>query len=225
MAEGATPRVLVEWRNRVIAEYTSAAYTAQALHWMIQAALPEGLQDTAVRIVGDELAHARLSYECLVALGGASEPVVLDRDRLAMPASEGLLAALVDSIGRNFCFGETFAVPLFAEMRRRATHPAVRPVLDRVLRDESVHRAFGWDALDALIEHDPEGVRGRVASKIPGWRTAFHRAYGDPPQGPPLLPEEEAMGLLPVHEYARIHEVTWQEDLVPRFGRRGIAAG
>lgn len=220
----ATERVLHEWRNRVIAEYTSAAYTAQALHWTIQVALPEGLQDTAVRIVGDELAHARLSYECLVALGGEGVPVALEQERLAMPMpAEGLLAALVDTIGRNFCFGETFAVPLFAEMRRRTTHPAARPVLDRVLRDEAVHRQFGWDALDALLALDTDGVRARVEARIPGWRQSFHRAYGEMPDGPPLLPEEEAMGLLPLDEYVRIHDATWHGDLVPRLTRRGVS--
>jgi len=220
----ATERVLHEWRNRVVAEYTSAAYTAQALHWIIQVALPEGLQDTAVRIVGDELAHARLSYDCLLALGGEHLPVALEQERLAMPGpSEGLLPALVDTIVRNFCFGETFAVPLFAEMRRRTTHPAARPVLDRVLRDEAVHRQFGWDALDALLALDPDGVRARVVAKVPRWRDSFHRAYGEVPEGPPLLPEEEAMGLLPLDEYVRIHDATWRDDLVPRFTRRGIA--
>ena len=40
----------------MIAEYTSAAYTAQALHWMIQVALPEGLQDLIRAALTDALA-------------------------------------------------------------------------------------------------------------------------------------------------------------------------
>ncbi|MEZ4237604.1 MAG: hypothetical protein R3F59_15940 [Myxococcota bacterium] len=59
---------------------------------------------------------------------------------------------------RDFCLGETPAVPLFRAMQARAAHPAVAPVLRRILADEAVHRAFGWEALDWLLE--AQGRRG-----------------------------------------------------------------
>ena len=73
------------------------------------------------------------------------------------PAPDGPLAALVDTILHAFCLGETFAVPLFAAMRPATTQPTAAAALQRILRDEATHRAFGWDTLDALLELDPAG--------------------------------------------------------------------
>lgn len=223
MSTTATPRVHREWANRVAAEYTSATYAAQALHRAIQLGLPDTTHRTAMRIVGDELDHARLSHECLVALGGSASPIPLELGRLELPRSEdGPVADLLDNIVRNFCLGETFAVPLFDRMRRTATHPAVQPALTRILRDEATHRAFGWTTLDQLLAVDADGVRARVNERLPGWLAAFWRAYGDLPDTDDLSDDERAMGLLPLRAYAEVHEQTVRGELIPRFAQRGI---
>jgi len=219
----ATKRVLTEWQNRIVAEYGSAGLTAQVLHWMVQAAFPDELQRTAIRIVGDELDHAHLSHQCWVDLGGSGDAMSMDARSMQMPSQEGILASLLDSVLRNFCFGETFAVPLFAAMRAQTTHPAAHPVLDRVLRDEAVHRAFGWDALDVLLEMDPDGVRSRANEVVPNFVVNFHRAYGMAQLGHPLTDEERSMGLLDAVDYRRIHEETLDNDIRRRFAKRGIS--
>ena len=216
-------RTHTEWRNRVMAEYTSAALTAQVLHWMIQSAMPDELLNTALRIVRDELDHAALCHECLLALGGSDLPAVVDASTLAAPpAEEGVLASLADSVLRNFCLGETFAVPLFAAMREGASHPAARRVLDRVLRDEAVHRAFGWAALDALLAREPEALRARAAVKVPRYLRAFHAAYAHAPTDSEITDEEVAAGLLSRAGYAEVHISTVETEILPRFARRGI---
>ena len=219
-----SPRTLIEWRNRVAAEYRSAAVTAQAVHWMIQAGLPEHLVRVGLRIVADELDHASQSHDCLVALGGTGGAVPLEVSSMAAPvAPEGVLASLVDTIGSSFCLGETFAVPLFSAMRQHSTHPAARPVLDRVLQDEAAHRAFGWDTLDVLLELDGSGVRDRIEERLPVWLDAFARSYAMWADAPPLEPAERAAGLLDGADYAAIHDRALAEDIGPRFARRGIA--
>jgi hypothetical protein len=213
-----------EWRNRVIAEYRSSALAAQVLHWMIQAALPDELLRTAIRIVGDELDHAHLSHECLVALGGVELPAAIDVASLADPAApEGPLASLVDAIGRNFCLGETFAVPLFSAMRAGTTHPTAAAVLDRVLRDEAVHRAFGWDALDELLERGEPGVRERMRARLPDWLAGYERAYGTVRPAPPITDAELAAGLLPMSRYVEVYREALSADVLPRLARRGLA--
>lgn len=219
----ASPRVRAEWANRVAAEYTSAALTAAVLQGCIRAGLPRPLLDTACRIVRDELDHAELSHGCLVALGGGETPIDLDFARLAPPeAPEGPLASLLDAVLRSFCFGETLAVPLFSAMRAGATHPEARAVLDRVLRDEAVHRAFGWEALDALLALDPEGVAARVAATLPKVTADFRRAYGEVPDSAPLTEEERGAGLLDAQEYRRIFQETLKSEITPRLARRGL---
>jgi len=216
-------RLLTEWRNRVRAEYGSAGLAAQAAHWMIQVAFPEQLVEVALRIVGDELAHSRLSHDVVVAMGGKDEPMTLDIAATAShTAKEGVLASLVDSITRNFCLGETFAVPLFHAMRSTTTHPVAQVALDRILRDEAVHRAFGWDALDVLLAIDKAGVSQRISASLPVLLKWFKQAYGAGTQVIPLSCEERSVGLISAEEYAAIYQQCLDEQIRTRFNKRGI---
>lgn len=217
-----TPRVLEEWGNRVAAEYRSAALAAQVLHWGIMAAFPENLLHVALRVVRDELDHASISHECLEALGGGEHPVPLDVTALAAAPTAGVLGGLIDSVLVNFCLGETFAVPLFDAMRRGTTHPAVRPVITRVLQDEAIHRQFGWDALDELLLRG-DAVRDRVVAQLPGALRAFRRSYAPEDDGVPLTEEERGAGLIDLADYRRVFHETLAQDIGPRFARRGIA--
>ena len=78
-------RLLAEWRNRVRAEYGSAGLAAQSVHWMIQCGFPEEQIAVGLRIVQDELDHARLSHDVVVDQGGADEPMSLDIRSTASP--------------------------------------------------------------------------------------------------------------------------------------------
>lgn len=204
------------------AEYGSAAIAAQVLTWGIQAGLPAPLLHTAARIVRDELDHAALAHGCLVALGGADTPVDLAPEQLAVPQGGGLLVALTRAVVRNFCIGETLAVPYFAAMRRACTQGDAAAALERILSDEAVHRAFGWDALDALIAIDP-GVAPFVTDALPTLRASFD-GYAAPPDAPALTDDERACGLLDHASYAALFAAVWTDDIAPRFARRGIAA-
>ncbi len=215
-------RVIDEWRNRVAAEYRSAALTAQLAHWMIVAAFSEELVHAALGVVADELEHARLSSEVLVALTGRDEAPVLDARLLSAPSDHGLLAGLLDSLVRNFCLGETLAVPLFAAMRRTTTLPAARAVVTRVLQDETRHRQFGWDALDELLEREFTGVRARVGERLPGFLDELRALYAPPGTSEPLTDDERAAGLIDVETYREVFRTTVDGDLRRRFEARGI---
>jgi len=215
-------RIQKEWSRRVVAEYRSAAITSQTVHWMIQIGLAEELIQVGLRIVGDELAHARLSHEACIALGGPTLPKSLPLEVLSMPKTEGLWYALVDSILKNFCLGESFAVPLFEAMRRNASNHAVIPILTRVLQDEAVHRAFGWSTLDALLTIDSSSVIQRAAEKVPLWIEETRISYGANKQQTSIPDEEQAAGLLAGAEYAEIVENTYKNVILPWFRKRNI---
>jgi len=189
---------------------------------MIQCGLPDPLLHMALRIVRDELDHAALSHRCLVALGGEDLPAAVDLNHLAEPDRDGVLADLVTSITRNFCLGETLAVPLFNAMRTHTTYPEAHAVLTRVLRDEAIHRAFGWDTLDVLLLMDPQGVRDRVVAQLPDMLAGFECSYAGAPHPCGLTPEERAVGLLPLAEYADIFWITVRGDIASRFADRDI---
>jgi len=207
-----------EWANRVRAEYGSAAITARVLHLSIAAGLPRPLLDIARRVVSDELDHAELSHETLIAIGGADHPIAVDFDQMAGFGHDvPPLVELVQHVVQAFCFGETLAVPLFRAIRQDTRHPVARAALDRILADEAVHRAFGWQALDALLDLDPVGVRALLEQHIPATHSRFHRAYGSVPDTAPLTTEERAVGLLSPADYRRIFQQTWQRDLRPKL--------
>lgn len=219
-----TPRVHREWSNRVAAEYRSAAITAQVLHWLISVGANDALVSTCMRIVRDELDHAQLSHDCLVALGGGGQ-AQLDLSNMAEPTlKEGVVASLLDSVLQNFCLGETFAVPLFNRMYEGTTQPDARRVLTRVLQDEAVHRGFGWDALDALLESDGQAVRTFVSARLPHHVARFHQAYAPRRDGVPLTEQERCCGLMDLKDYREVWTRTYTDDVTRRFAKRGITA-
>ena len=217
----ASRRVLSEWRNRAEAEYSSAAVAARVVHNLIATGMPRALIHTGQRIVNDELDHAELSLGVWRALGGEGE-VQVDVTRLTPPEGAPLLL-LAEDVLRAFCVGETVAVPLFAAMRAGAEHPAVLSALERILRDEAVHRAFGWDALEALVALDPAGVPPFMAQRLPEALMSCRKAYVVPHTTQiRLAPEERAAGLIDLHEYEQIVEACVEESILPRFARLGI---
>ncbi|MEC7984527.1 MAG: ferritin-like domain-containing protein, partial [Myxococcota bacterium] len=123
---------------------------------------------------------------------------------------------------RNFCLGETFAVPLFHAMYAGTTHPMAKKALERVLRDEAVHRAFGWDALDALLERDIPQIRSYIEKVLPRYIEQFRSAYASGEQSNPLSESERAMGLINLSDYKEIWTKTYETDVKKRFVKRGI---
>ena len=217
-----TPRVVAEWTNRVGAEYRSAATTASLVHRAIVVGFPEPLLHTGLRIVRDELDHAALSHDCLAILSGQDAAVPMPMGALLRPTADDLLASVVETVVRDFCLGETLAVPLFRAMHRGTQHPAVLPVLTRILADESIHRQFGWDALDELISRDPDGVRSWVGARLGGWLAALRDDYATPGPDAALTGDERNAGLVSRAEYQTVFWETMNGDWLRRFRQRDI---
>lgn len=219
-----TPRVQREWQNRVSAEYTSAIITSRLLQLLILIGAGDDLINTCMRIVRDELDHARLSHECLIEFGGQNIPVSIELDGLPKtPLNENILPQLLDDLIYSFLLGESFAVPLFHGMYENATHPSAKTMLTRVLQDEATHRAFGWAVLDALLKFPDFNIRDYVTKKLPKCLKQFKRAYASVNISVPLSKEEKSCGLIDESAYAEIWTRTYTDDIALRFRRRGIS--
>jgi hypothetical protein len=222
----ASPRVRDEWRARIAAEYGSAAITQHLVLWLIQVGAPPDLIDDGLRIVKDELEHARLSHETYVAAGGEAPPA-LDRTRLGLvrrPDVE-LELDLLRAAVQVFALGETVAVPLFKHLREACTVPIARDALDRILRDEVRHRDFGWNLLDWLLTTPLRAeLPARVLAELPAMFAQLERNYGEagPGVAVPMTDDDRAWGLAPAGEYAEILRRTFDRDYLPRFTARGI---
>jgi hypothetical protein len=223
-ATEALRRVRGEWSRRIEAEYTSAAHTHHITLWFIQLAFPRELIDDGLRIVADELDHAKLSADVLLELGGA-EPPALNMDRLALPRHHDQLAedALLATV-ELFCLGETVAVPLFKELRAECSVPVARAALDRILRDEVRHRAFGWDCLEYLLGSFPE-YSARLEAVLPQLFSNILRLYGNVPRDEVTVePEERLWGLMPRSLYRSILLEVARTEYLPRFAEVGVDA-
>ena len=223
-----TPRVRAEWRARIAAEYGSAAITQHLVLWLIQVGAPPDLIEAGLAIVGDELAHSRLSHEVYVAAGG-TEPPALDAANLGLArTSDDLIVDILRTAVRVFCLGETVAVPLFAHLRAPCREPAARAALDRIIRDEVRHRDFGWDLLDWLLGSRPDAA-ARVTAWLPGMLDELRASYGTAnpivaSDDGAITPDERAWGIAPPREYAAVLAQCVARDYVPRFAARAITS-
>jgi len=210
------------WANQVAAEYGSAGITAGLLHQLILMGAPDALVRVCHRIVTDELDHALLCHEALVAYGGGDVPVAVE-PLLPPPITglEELVPAALATIVRSFVFGETIAVPLFAAMRKEATGPALR-VLDRIVLDEAVHSKLGWDALDWLIATHGEPVQMLVAAHLGEILEFFEARYGRRTVED-LDSDDRAAGLLPASAWRTVLHDTVRRTILPRLQSRDIS--
>lgn len=226
----ATEPVRAEWLRRVQAEYTSAAITQHLGLWLVQIGASPDLIKACLRIVLDEVEHARLSHAAYLNAGGTAAPG-LSRERLGLRRADEAHEPLERDVARTavsvFCLGETVAVPLFKSLREGCTVPVARRVLDRVLRDEVRHRDFGWVLLDWLLEQ-PFGadVRALIDRELPRMLARVSEEYGLTTADLPgsVDPAERAWGLMAPLEYGKIVQRTLSRDWVPRFRKRGFDA-
>lgn len=224
----ANDHVRKQWLLRVEAEYRSATLTQELTLWLMQAGVSPDLIRDGLRIVEDEIVHAELSMETYVAAGGAGGPTIA-RETLSLTKHHG--ESLEEEITRvavdAFCLGETVAVPLFKNLREGCTVPVARRALDRILRDEVRHRAFGWTLLEWMLEtpHGP-ALRALIARELGTWFTRIRRCYA------PAYAErmesigevDRAWGLMAPARYGAVVERTWSRDWKPRFEKLQIDA-
>src|SRR5438046_5540434 len=87
---------------------------------------------------------------------------------------EGIFASLV-------CAAEEILIDVFKATVHKATNPAVRRLMELILRDEVRHIAFGWHCLDAWApSFTPETVRNIEKAATAMIEYAELRAYRNP---------------------------------------------
>ena len=229
----ASNQVRDEWLRRVEAEYHSCAFAHHLTLWLIQIGASPDLITAGFAIAADELAHAQLSHEVFIAAGGAGQPR-LARERLQLPhdASVPLEHNVLRACIELFCLGETVAVPLFKELRQRATVPIARTALDRVLVDEVRHRDFGWTLLGWLLStSDSPSLRKLAQEELPAMLDRLWTSYGQSAEAranaeraePELTAQDCTWGLMPTAIYEAVLRRTFTRDFSPRFARLEIS--
>lgn len=218
-----SPRVLREWENRIRAEYCSAGLAANLLHCLIVLGVSPDTIDDCHRIVRDELTHADLSRDVTLAAGGVVQRIEINSKDMSVgdgPLLQRTLLFIVDF----FCCGETIARPLFRAMLANAKQPLAKEVISTIIRDEARHSAFGWIALDELLERADDSLLTILRDQVQTSMVRLRQAYGSRDQTHALLEKHElSWGLLQRKEYDEITEACISKTLLPRFRDRGLA--
>ncbi|MDB4975015.1 MAG: hypothetical protein JWN48_3356 [Myxococcaceae bacterium] len=223
-------QVRSEWLRRIEAEYHSAACTQHLALWLTQLGAPPEIIQLALRIAADELDHAQLCADVYREAGGQGAPL-LTRESLCLPRSAGepLELDVLRVAVEQFCLGETVAVRIFSRMRAQATTPCVRRALARILRDEVVHRDFGWTLLEWLLTTPmADRFMEQLRVELPAMTARLRAGYGGlalEHDGMARLEARQAQlpaslrawGLLSALEYLEAFEETVARDYRPRF--------
>lgn len=231
----ADEHVRAEWLRRIEAEYRSAATTQHLTLWLTQLGAPHELIQLGLRVAADELDHARLCADVYLEAEGQGAPA-LRRETLCLqrtpgePLERDLLRVGVEQL----CLGETVAVRIFSRMRVQASVPCVRRALDRVLRDEVVHRDFGWTLLDWLLTTPmATAFRQQLSAALPAMLACLRDGYGGRALRRDGLAQLElrraelprsarAWGLIAELDYLEAFDETVVRDYAPRLSRLQI---
>ncbi|MBX2812377.1 MAG: ferritin-like domain-containing protein [Myxococcales bacterium] len=223
-----------EWFCRIEAEYRSAAYAHHLTFWLIQIGAPHELVEMGLRVVGDELAHAELSAVVHQAAGGQALPNLAPDSLQLHRSSQKPLYVDVLRYGVDlFCLGETVAVRLFGRLRSRCRQPDAMQALDRILKDEVVHRDFGWLLLEWLLSTPwSDELRTDLKAVLPTMIGRIRKSYCkdvvvapdnvERPKDLDFPDARRAWGLIPHHEYGEAVEETIHRDYCPRFEALGV---
>jgi hypothetical protein len=199
-------RVRSVWAHRTASEYRSAARAAEYAHWLLRLAAPPDLVRAALRTAREELDHAEACHDHHRAAGGTFEQSPVPEGWLSLEhAREAPLALRALAVACDeYAIAETVALALFRTLARGPLRPEVAAVVRRIVADEGRHSAFGWAAVDALL--DTPGGRELVVDGLPRWTARVRRAYAS--DAPPCSPEETAWGLLSPAVYEGVVERT-----------------
>jgi hypothetical protein len=214
--------VRAEWRARVVAEHRSGRITHAMVLALRDVDAPAALQAAARRIEQDERDHSALSRKVYARAGGDAADVNLRREvhgPYAPPYTNPLHRALELSAS-VYCCGETVAVPLFLTMLRGAIQPLAVSTLQRILKDEGRHRAFGWASLKALLRLGGADARAFLLPRVPMYVSGVVDAYTAPSRR--LSAVERAWGMLPPQDYAGIVREAARKVIIPRFAAAGF---
>ncbi len=206
------------WTYGAYQEYCSAAAFATLQTSLLEAGAPIDLVACAGSFVADEMFHVELNTRIALALGGGISPPVDLKVTPKMPGS-ALEQALAIAV-RTCCVGEAFSLPVLAGTRACSTHPVIRAVLDRIVRDEAPHSQLGWWILEWAQPDETMRARlGEVAQQALDQQLQQLQNLPPDPVDPSLV---HALGWMTASEWAESARRAVQRSVVEPLQRMGI---
>ncbi|MGA9519882.1 MAG: hypothetical protein WBV82_00375 [Myxococcaceae bacterium] len=211
------------WTEAAVQEHRTALACSASLQALIAARAPLDLIGMACRFPLDEMVHVELCARLAGELGGGSA-ILHDPLAIVPPPTAGrAIAQASELVVRYFCVGEALSIPLLRGTWHAATHPLVKGVLGRIVKDEAAHGQFGWVFLDwALpqLESEERQILREAAGKTieavrDNWRHVGARG------------EEEAsaihaLGWMRSREYLELAQRSLEREVLAPLRARGL---
>lgn len=145
---------LAAWWTEVAAlEHASVGSFARFTLELLALGAPPELLASTQQAASDEIEHARVCYGLASRYGGAPVgPGPLSLDRVSLCADP---AAILVSLIREACVGETLGAAEARACAAEAADPELRRLLSRIAADEERHAALAWRSLRWMLERDP----------------------------------------------------------------------
>lgn len=157
-------RARLSWTEAAFNEYCTAAAFAELMKALLAVNAPINLVALCGDFMADEMLHVELTSRLAMALGGGAR-YQIDFERLAPRLDPDLtpLQRANTLIVQLCCVGESFSLPMLAGCLRSSTHPLVRAVLTRIVKDEALHGRLGFEYLEWVDAHLDDAERARLA--------------------------------------------------------------
>jgi hypothetical protein len=217
------------WRHRTIAEYRSTTVFAALAPQLMTARASLEAVSVVFRMAQDEIRHAEVCAETVVALGGRGEiddpipPHVLAEHPSCSPEERAL---------RNVIYGSAMTEILntarFVDTLDSMQDPFLKDVTRQLLSDEALHGQFGFLYLDEWGDWlaDSPLVRASIARYLEHAFAVFERDYsGAGQKARPITEDERALGLPERDRLVETFNETVGGAIIPGLERYGIAAG
>jgi hypothetical protein len=212
------------WTLAAYQEHRTGAACAETLRALIAARAPVDLIGVATRFPLDEMVHVEMCARLAEELGGGTHVEHDARDLIPIPSHDlSPLLRAAECVVQYFCVGEALSIPLLRGTWKAASHPLIKGVLGRIVRDEALHGTFGFTFLDwasdELSEADRRHLAGSAARVVDAIRLSWETI---PVASGYESTELHALGWMGTQDYLALAKRSLESRVLRPLERRGI---
>jgi hypothetical protein len=212
------------WTLAAFQEHRTGAACAATLEALIAARAPLDLIAVATRFPLDELTHVEMCARLAGELGGGT-PLRYEPDAMVPHPSTDLapLVRAAELVVRVFCVGEAVSIPLLRGTARASTHPLVRAVMERIVKDEAAHGRFGWVFLDWALPLLDGAARTHLTAVAADEMAKLARSWDAIVPTTEQREDVHALGWMESRAYVELARCSLVTDVLAPLRARGLA--
>jgi len=212
------------WTLAAFQEHRTGAACAATLQALIAARAPVDLVAMATRFPLDELTHVEMCARLAAELGGGTPLLHEPNVMVPVPSLERTpLERAAELVVRVFCVGEAVSIPLLRGTARAATHPLIRAVMGRIVKDEAAHGRFGWLFLDWALPLLDAGACLHLADIAADEMGKLRASWDTIVPQPDDVADVHALGWMESRAYVDLARRSLVTDVLEPLRARGLA--